>query len=184
MKVLAITLASGDIYRDGGEGDLISPADAGVHRFHRMVYELPRSLPYLIVCTAGFSKRRPKKQVPERHVSLADQIRHYAEETFPVYDNPTLHKCLCTEALCWGTRNQIEKGIEIALQKGFRENEHVTLLLSSHRAHSLRVCMCAQNLAPKKWYIKFLKTTEEFGVKCKLREIPAFFSDAKELLRG
>lgn len=184
MKALAIILASGDIYADGGEGDFIKPADASVHRFHSTICALPRLLPYLVVCTAGFSKRRPKSAVSERHISLAHQIKKYAEETFPVCCNPTLHKCFHTEALCWGTRNEIENGINIAMQKGFKESDDVTLLLSSHPAHMARVSLCAQHLTPRGWNVNFLKTDHYFSIKDKLREIPAFFYDAKKLLHG
>jgi len=182
MKVLAISLALGGIYGDGGTGELISPVDGGVLRFHRIINNLPKNLPYLVVCTAGYSRDRPTRPEFAHQISLAHQLKRYAEETFPVEDNPILHKCLYTEAMCWGTRNEIKMGIEIAMQKGYREKDDVTLLLSSHPAHIPRVCMCAQHLTPKKWRVNFLVTDHYFSIKDQLREIPAFLYDAKKLL--
>jgi hypothetical protein len=185
MKILAISLALGDIYDDLGDGALKQPADGGIDRFHRLVDELSpiQSVQYLIVCTAGFSKRQPCEPVPERKISLSDQLRRYVTETFPEQYNPVLHKCLHTEPLCWGTRNEIEKCIEVARMKGFKSSDDVIVMISSHWSHLPRVRLCAKMLVPVNWRVRLLKTNHPFQKRDQIREIPAFIKDARCLTK-
>jgi hypothetical protein len=186
MKILAISLALGDIYDDLGKGALKQPTDGGIDRFHRLVDELSpiQSVQYLVVCTAGYSKRQPCKPVPERQISLSEQLRRYVKETFPEQYNPVLHKCLHTEPLCWSTRSEIEKCIEVARMKGFKSSDDVIVMIASHWSHLPRVWLCTKTLVPKNWQVRLLKTNHPFRKRDQIQEIPAFAAETWNLIKS
>lgn len=172
MKVLAIALAFGDLYEDNGKGELKIPHDGAIDRFHCLVKNLPSNSECKFCCSAGFAKRSPLRPVPERSVSLADQLNRYVRENYP-----DIYELLHTSGVSWGTRREISDAIFLAKLSGYKKDDEVKVLIASHPAHLFRVKICAKQLMPKNWELVLLKSKHRFSLRDKIYEIPKIVKD-------
>lgn len=170
-KTLAISLALGDLYHNGGNGPLITnPMDGAVTRFQAITEDLEPDQSVLVVCTAGYQAQSPTIECQDRPISLAGQLHRYVKD----HDSKWLER-LCAVPLCWNTRNEIRHGIRLAIREGFASrNEHVHVLISSTWTHCLRISLCMKLYVPKNWTYEVIISNHIFSLSSHLREIPAY----------
>ncbi len=175
MKIVAISLALGDIYKDGGLGEINQPIDGAIERFNTVIkYE-----PSLVICTAGYSRKSPRKPVKERQVSLSDQLQRYIKE-----NEKWWNERLIAKPLTWSTRNEIRLGIKLAIREGFdREDEDVILVVASNFSHLVRIWLYLRLYAPQAWNIKMVRAHHKFTLFSHFLEMPKFLRDLRYLCR-
>ncbi len=180
-KFVGIALAFNDIFTDLGlGGDLIRPLDGSIIRYSAVRDYLDRFKfdDSVIVATAGFTKKTPRKISPtEREVSLANQLFKYCDQ----YNS----RLPLAETLCWSTRSEIRIGIKTAIRRGFasKDEKDVTVVIASNLTHLIRIWLYAKIYTPKTWKFKLIRVKHRFSFWSHLLEIPKLIRDIDYSLR-
>ena len=178
MKTVAISLALGDIYSDGGIGEINKPLDGAVARFEAITKEVSVT-EALILCTAGYGKKEPLIPKRYRTLSLAGQLSRYVNQYRQEWS-----KHLVTKPLCWSTRNEVRVGIKLAQRLGFvRGSEPANLLVSSNASHLIRIRLYTKLYTPKSWKVRQVSAKHQFSLISHLLEIPKIARDIIYSLR-
>lgn len=178
MKTLGIALALGDIYRDGGAGEVIKPFDGAVARFDGLIRAID-TMVTLIVSTAGYSKNIPLYPQPERQVSLAKQLERFLRE-----HRKALVPWVTTRPLCWSTRNEVRVGMKLAQQCGFaKKDEKVKVVIASNATHLLRITLYAFFYKPRMWTFRPVIVRHHFSLQSHLLEPVKLLRDVVYVFR-
>lgn len=167
MKKIAIALALGDIYAQGGVGELKQPLDGACARFAAVTRGMTCDNDSLVICTAGYSDTNPTVPHDSRRLSLAGQLERYVRETGNTY-----FLRLTAKPLCWSTRNEVRLGIKIAQRRSFanKEEKDVQVVIASNLTHLFRIWLYLLLYTPKNWKIKLVWAHHHFSLMSHLLE--------------
>lgn len=175
MQTLGICLAFGDLYEDAGRGALREPQDGGIARIlqtmdvARNYYDDPKAA--MFVCSAGYSRQEPQRPQSERQVSLADQMNRYYKETKPEGCKAVHRPFFLAVPRCWGTRNEIRLGMKLGCRRFASRTWPTALIISSNRAHLLRVRICLWLYKPPAaWQLVLVPVKHHFSLMSHLTE--------------
>lgn len=118
-----------------------------------------------IVCTAGFTKlspfEKPASNVPE--LPLCEQMQRYIHTNF-VQDITVV-----SAVKGWGTESEVCEGIQLARDRVDSASD-VTLVVSTNRAHMVRVRIYVWKYLPKGWKVKYVRAHHHFSFASHKRE--------------
>lgn len=158
-KTVVISLALGSLFEDEGLGKLIIPVDGAISRFYAGTKHVLINDRSLVVCTAGYGKKDPRKPQQGFRLSLAEQLARYVA----IHDK-FWKPHLSAVPLCWSTRNEIRLGIKQAVRLGFANKHEPTLLIvASNAIHLIRIWLYLKMYKPQSWALRLVKAKHPFS---------------------
>lgn len=172
--IVGISLALGDLYNKAGLGTLRIPIDGAVARFQAVRREvMAHDDKFIIMCTAGYTKKEPLIPQPERRESLALQLSRYVRENCPEQIMGLL-----ALPICWSTVNEVRMGIKMTSRLKFaKRTDDVTVVIASNLTHLVRIWIYAKLYTPRNWKFKLVRARHQFTLGSHLWEIPKLIRD-------